>query len=171
MSPDGKSAYVTNDTADTVSQLTINQTTGALSLKTPATVVAGGDPWGIAVAPVGTCPKIFAGCNVVLQLSSGAATVATTLLQAGPVGILVQRVLGKRIVTIGRVPLGRHPVGHVALRWNLSVNGQRLPPGHYLITLRALGASGQVIALSVPVKITIHPKKHATVDHHARRRE
>ena len=160
VSPDGKSAYVTNDTANTVSQYTINQTTGALSPKTPATVAAGGDPCGIAVAPVSTCPKIFAGCNVGLQLSSGAATVTTTLLQAGPVGILVQRVLGKQIVTIGRVPLGRHPVGHVSLRWNLSVNGQRLPPGHYLITLRALGASGQVIALSAPVKITIHPKKH-----------
>lgn len=44
-------------------------------------------------------------------------------------------------------------------RWNPSVNGQRLPPGHYLITLRALGASGHVIALSAPVKITIHPRE------------
>jgi hypothetical protein len=111
-----------------VSQYTINPTTGTLSPKFPFMVVGGGDPYAIAVAPVATCPKIFAGCNVVLQLLNGTATVATSLLAAGPVGILVQRILGKQVVTVGRVPLGRHPVGRVRVKRNLSVNGQRLPP-------------------------------------------
>jgi YVTN family beta-propeller protein len=157
VSPDGKSAYLTNGVS--VSQYTINPTTGTLSPKTPATVAGGGDPHGIVVAPVRTCPKVFGGCNVGLQLEGSAATVTTTLLAAGTVGILVQRIVGKQIVTIGRVPLGHHHAGHVSLRWNLSVNGHKLPPGRYLITLRALGASGQVIALTAPVKITIHAKK------------
>ena len=142
-----------------VLQYTINPTTGTLSPKTPATVAAGSGPLGIVVAPVRTCPKVFGGCNVGIQLEGSAATVTTTLLAAGTVGILVQRIRGKRIVTIGRVPLGHHHAGHVSLRWNLSVNGHKLPPGRYLITLRALGTSGQVIALTAPVKITIHAKK------------
>ena len=160
VSPDGKSVYVTNTSDNAVSQFTINSTTGALSPKTPPTVAAGGDPTGIVVAPVRTCPKFFVLCNAVFQVFSTTATIATNLLLAAPVGILVQRILGRRIVTIGRVPLGRHRVGRVTLRWNLRVRGQKLAPGRYLITLRALSASGNVIALTAPVKITIHPKKH-----------
>ena len=159
VSPDGKSAYLTNALSDTVSQYTINPTTGTLSPKFPFTVVGGGDPWGVAIIPA-PCPEIFLRCTVEFQGGGTTATISSNLVVAGTVGILVQRILGKRIVTVGRVPLGRHPVGRLRLRWNLSVNGQRLPPGHYLITLRALGASGQVIALTAPVKITIHPKKH-----------
>lgn len=78
---------------------------------------------------------------------------------ADTIGILVQRTVGKHIVTIGRVPLGHHRAGHLALRWNLRVDGHPLPAGHDLITLRALAATGQVIALTAPVKITINAKK------------
>ena len=43
VTPDGKSAYVTND-ATTVSQYSVDPLTGALSPKTPATVATGVNP-------------------------------------------------------------------------------------------------------------------------------
>ena len=61
VSSDGKSAYVTN-TANpgeggtgpaSVSQYTIDPTTGQLSAKTPATIATGTDPLGIALSPDG----------------------------------------------------------------------------------------------------------------------
>jgi uncharacterized repeat protein (TIGR01451 family) len=51
VSPDGKSAYVSNARDDTVSQYTINPSTGKLSVKSPATVAAGTTPDGVAVSP------------------------------------------------------------------------------------------------------------------------
>jgi DNA-binding beta-propeller fold protein YncE len=50
VTPDSKSAYVTNQLGNNVSQYNINPVSGALSPKTPATVAAGTDPIGIAVA-------------------------------------------------------------------------------------------------------------------------
>ena len=52
VTPDGRSAYVTNQSG-TVSQYDVNPLTGALSPKTPATVAAGTKPFGIAVTPDG----------------------------------------------------------------------------------------------------------------------
>ena len=51
LSPDGKSAYVTNSGADTVSQYDVNPLTGALSPKPVAPVATGDTPTGIAVGP------------------------------------------------------------------------------------------------------------------------
>src|SRR5690242_17695751 len=56
VSPNGKSAYVTNAGSGggtTVSQYTINSTTGELSPMTPATVASAPGPFGIAVSPNG----------------------------------------------------------------------------------------------------------------------
>jgi DNA-binding beta-propeller fold protein YncE len=53
VSPDGKSAYVTNISSFNVSQYDINPLTGALSPKNPVTVATGADPGGIAVTPDG----------------------------------------------------------------------------------------------------------------------
>ena len=53
VSPDGRSAYVVNLDADSVSQYDIDPASGALSPKTPATVAAGDFPTGIAVNPDG----------------------------------------------------------------------------------------------------------------------
>src|SRR5437899_2852089 len=55
ISPDGKSAYVSNSGESTVSQYDINPATGALSAKTPASVASGAGPRpeGIAVTPNG----------------------------------------------------------------------------------------------------------------------
>jgi DNA-binding beta-propeller fold protein YncE len=58
VSPDGRSAYVTNFATgrptDTVSQFDVDPLTGALSPKTPASVAAGSRPSGIAVTADGT---------------------------------------------------------------------------------------------------------------------
>jgi hypothetical protein len=60
VTPDGRSAYVTNignelgpPPGDTLSQCNVNPLTGALSPKVPATVATGTGPRGIAVTPDG----------------------------------------------------------------------------------------------------------------------
>ena len=53
VTPDGKSAYVTNLDGGTVSQYSIDPQSGALSPKIPATVTAGTQPERIAVSPDG----------------------------------------------------------------------------------------------------------------------
>jgi streptogramin lyase len=82
-------------------------------------------------------------------------TIESTLVRSANVGILVQRLVDGRRVKIGRVPLGHHSRGALALRWNGKVNGTRIPDGHYLITLRALNADKQVIDRSAPVLVAI----------------
>src|SRR5512132_3234346 len=56
ITPDGKSLYVTNFFAGTISQYDIDPAAGALSPKTPATVAAGLRPGSIAVTPDGRGP-------------------------------------------------------------------------------------------------------------------
>ena len=51
VTPDGKSAYVTNEFDNTVSQYDINPATGGLAPKSPGAVAAGSGPDGIAVRP------------------------------------------------------------------------------------------------------------------------
>ena len=115
------------------------------------------------VTPGLACNLIFNRCVVSIKVGFNSATIASRLLQGATVGILVQRIEGKRLVTIGRVPFGHHRKGRLTLRWDLRVNGRTLPKGRYLITLRSLGAHRNVIAATAPVKINIHPKGHGTV--------
>jgi uncharacterized repeat protein (TIGR01451 family) len=51
VAPDGKSAYVVNNGDNSVSQYTINPSTGDLSPMSPATVPAGSEPTAIALSP------------------------------------------------------------------------------------------------------------------------
>ena len=53
LSPDGKSAYVTNFFGNTISQYDIDPVSGGLSPKSPATVAAGFRPDSIVVTPDG----------------------------------------------------------------------------------------------------------------------
>ena len=53
VSSDGKSAYATDYSANTVSQYTIEPLSGALSPITPATVATGNGPFGVEVTPDG----------------------------------------------------------------------------------------------------------------------
>src|SRR4029450_11858719 len=53
VTPDGRSVYVTNIAANTVSQYDVDPATGTLSGKAPPTVPTGTGPRGIAVSPDG----------------------------------------------------------------------------------------------------------------------
>ena len=88
------------------------------------------------------------------------AVIQGTLGQSNSIGILVQRVVATKKVhgtrtlvvrNVGRVPLGRHHKGKVTIHWNLKVNGHRLRPGRYLITLRALDRHGNVLGVTKSV--------------------
>jgi hypothetical protein len=93
-----------------------------------------------------------------LTAAAGTAPLVATLDRPTSVGILVQRITGTRrllgervprLARVGRVPLGRQHRGQVRIRWNRRVNGRRLSPGRYQITLRALRGT-RVIELSTP---------------------
>jgi uncharacterized delta-60 repeat protein len=88
---------------------------------------------------------------VLTGVNSGVAQLSARLGAATSVGILVERMDGRRV---GRFPLGRHAKGRVRVRWPLTVDGRRLRPGRYRVTLRALRGS-RVTALSRPVTIRI----------------
>ena len=93
--------------------------------------------------------------RAISTLHDWAAPVAPVLLAvAYALGIVVDRV-GKHhsFKRIGRVPLGSHGRSTLHLRWNLRVNGKRLHPGRYRITLRALErwVEGRGIAVEVGV--------------------
>ena len=91
--------------------------------------------------------------------------VTFTLTSASGVGIIVQeivgttRVLGRKapkLRFVGRVPLGRFKTGrrhHV--RWDRRVNGRKLRPGRYLVTVRSVTRKGQVRDLGKPVHVRI----------------
>lgn len=102
------------------------------------------------------CTVSFVGCRAIVTLTPTAAIVASRLVNAEPIGILVERIVGKRFVLVGRVPFGVHHKGRVRIHWNLRVNGKKLHKGRYRITLRALDKHGNVIGLAKPVTIIIH---------------
>ncbi len=94
----------------------------------------------------------------VLTAVTPATTLGARLDQPVSVGILVKRVAGtttllgqrvRRLVAVGRVPLGRQRRGRVRIPWSGRVNGRRLRPGLYQITLRALHGA-RVVDLSKP---------------------
>jgi 6-phosphogluconolactonase (cycloisomerase 2 family) len=81
--PQGNSVYVANQgsasaSANVVSQYTINQNTGRLTPKSPATVATGRGPVAIAVAPNGKSAYVVSGPNAVWQYNINPATGALT---------------------------------------------------------------------------------------------
>jgi hypothetical protein len=79
--------------------------------------------------------------------------ITATLVTPTGVGILVQRIvgrhklLGKTVPTlrfVGRVPFGPQKAGRFRVRWDQKVNGRRLKPGRYLVTVRAVTRGGVV---------------------------
>jgi len=90
--------------------------------------------------------------------------VSAQLLTSAGVGILVQRVVGHhrvlgrrapKLKLVGRVPLGHFKRGHRRVRWNHKVNGHRLRPGLYQVTVRALARNGRIEDLGHPHLIRI----------------
>jgi hypothetical protein len=73
-------------------------------------------------------------------------------------------VLGRKayeLETVGRFPLGSFGAGNVFTHWDFEVDGEPLPPGKYLVTLRAV--EGDVVReLGEPQVLRIHdrPKHH-----------
>jgi uncharacterized delta-60 repeat protein len=108
----------------------------------------------------GPCGSVL-GCGALQPVTTGPAsapiitslivrpelTPCTVLQRCAGVGILVRRIVrtihrrgNVSYVTrrIGRVPFGIQRPGTGAIRWNLRVDGKRLPPGRYIINIRAL---------------------------------
>jgi hypothetical protein len=89
-----------------------------------------------------------------------------TVSLTGPsgIGIIVQRilgthrVLGKQGYKLGpprRVPLGTFKKGRHGIRWDLKVNGRKLAPGRYLVTVRAVTPKVVVRELGRPRVIRV----------------
>jgi DNA-binding beta-propeller fold protein YncE len=167
VTPDGKSVYITNYSdnpgVDTVSQFDLDAN-GALTPISPATVPAGTLADAIAVGPATLrfrCAGVINACAVgIAPVNSGVSTnaliIRTTLVRTAPIGILVERLIGKRRVRIGRVPFGLKRTGRLKVLWDLRVGGHRLPAGRYRITLRMFDRHHDLIALAHPVTIAIH---------------
>jgi hypothetical protein len=83
------------------------------------------------------------------------AIIKANIVRAAPVGILVQRIVGRRFVRVGKVPFGLQGTGRIQIRWDLRVGGHRLQAGRYLITLRMFDRHHNLIALARPIAITI----------------
>lgn len=92
-----------------------------------------------------------------------AVTLLSNLSITTSVGILVQRITGRRTLfgrrvpklkKVGRVPLGKRSKGRNRIRWSGKVEGKRLKPGRYQITMRAL-RNGGVTDLSKPLEVRV----------------
>jgi len=89
-----------------------------------------------------TCTTIL-NCSASLSVVSAGPTgfsIETTprLDSAASIGFLVERYNGRRLRRAGRVPFGTKRRGRARERWGLRLNGKRLRPGRYRITLRSL---------------------------------
>jgi hypothetical protein len=142
----------------TLSELLRLQSTGA---PVPDSIALPEPPGGDTAL---ACP-VITGCRATFQRLGQGAVIIANLALATRVGILVNRILSTRRIhgrpilqlrKVGRVPLGLHHKGRLRIRWNLRVDGRKLPPGRYLITLRALDSQKHVTALAKPAIFTIH---------------
>lgn len=69
-----------------------------------------------------------------------------------------QRLLGRRrprLQLVGRVPLGHFRRGHVRIRWDRKVDGRKLQPGLYQITVRPLASNGRIEDVGRPSLVRI----------------
>jgi DNA-binding beta-propeller fold protein YncE len=154
VSPDSKNVFVTDSIDGTITQYDVG---AGGTLKKDSTVLPqppAAGPDAIVVGPPVPC-IFFTGGLVHITFLAGAASIHSALTFPANVGILVERIAGKRRLRIGRVPFGPERQGRFRIRWNLRVNGHKLPSGRYLVTLRALDMHRHVIALAQPVTITV----------------
>jgi DNA-binding beta-propeller fold protein YncE len=165
---DGTSAYVSDSRDDTISAYDVGAG-GVLAAKSQPPVNTGHTPNSIAIGPAsyrricGTC--VLATNLTNIRVTGGLAILTNHLSLSTAVGILVQRIVEKRLVTVGRVPFGPHRKGRLRIRWNLRVNGRKLTTGRYQITLRALDSHGRVTARAHPLLLVIHQPDRTTDAH------
>jgi len=76
------------------------------------------------------------------------AKVTVNLHKPRTLALLVQKVRGHRLLTVGEVHLGTHPAGKSHIHWNLRVNGRLLPAGSYEVSLHAL--NGKLLSVPAP---------------------
>jgi DNA-binding beta-propeller fold protein YncE len=168
VSRDGRNVYVTDYNTGHIGGAGVLQYAGGngpgtLSPLSPG-VVGAGAPFGIAAGPAQirfSCGGVIRDCavNIVPITGGGGTTTAviirTNVVRAAPIGILVQRIVGNRLIRVGKVPFGLKRTGRVKVRWSLRVNGHGLPAGRYRITLRMFDRHQHLIAFAQPVVITI----------------
>ncbi len=142
VTPDGKSAYVTNASGNTVAQFTIDLVSGVLSPKTPATLATGTSPHGVAVTPDGKSVYVT---NFGLNPPNPLATDTISQYSIDPAtGVLTPK-------TPATVPTGAGPLG-VALA----------PDGKSVYVANDFG--GAVSQYNVdPLSGVLRPKFPATV--------
>jgi hypothetical protein len=108
---------------------------------------------------------LFPGCAVSVSNTGSGAVISSQLSQNNTVGILVQRIVGFTHIhghrvpvlhRVGKVPLGLHRHGHLHIRWDLKVNGHKLRPGKYLITMRGFDRAHNLLGTTKPVVFTVH---------------
>jgi hypothetical protein len=114
--------------------------------QTQALLNTGGiDLGSIAFGQVGNLSLYVRPAFTLTDIRQGIVT--ATLTTGSGVGLFVQRIVGRHRVlgkrafklrTVGRVPLGTFKKGKLRKRWNFRVNGKRLRPGRYLVTVRAV---------------------------------
>lgn len=94
----------------------------------------------------------------ILTSTPRAATISFTLTAPEAVGIFVQRRLHGRLITVGRVPLGRKRPGHHRVVWRLRVHKRRLAPGVYYIRLRLLDSHGRPFEVTKLFRIRVRAR-------------
>ena len=103
-------------------------------------------------------------CDLVCQRALANGVLQPVKGGTGPLGIIVQRVIGThrilgrrvpRLRLVGRVPLGVRRAGRQHIPWDQRVNGRPLRPGRYKVTFRALSGRTRVRELSRSVDLRV----------------
>jgi hypothetical protein len=129
------------------------------------TLLNGGgiDLGGLAFGETGNLSLYFRAVFVRTAVAQSGLVSANLTAPSG-VGLLVQRITGRQRIlgkrafklrAVGRVPLGSFKKGKLRKRWDLRVNGKRLRPGRYLVTVRAVTRKRVVRELGRPKVIRI----------------
>jgi hypothetical protein len=98
---------------------------------------------------------LFYRCKLQITVKHHGTVIVARVRQRHAYGIVVDRVTRHGVKRVGRVPLGTHARGTLHLKWDLRVDGHRLRPGTYHVTLRALDRKGAVLGLTRPVTVRI----------------
>lgn len=155
VSPDSMDVFVANGGDGTVTEY---QVLAGGKLRAHSTVQPqhpASGPDAIAIGAQVPCVFFKDAITHIIFLNNQTASISNHLTIRAAIGILVERIQRGRHVPVGRVLFGQKRAGHVEIRWNLKVGGQKVPSGRYLITLRALDNHRHVLARAKPVVITI----------------